>query len=92
MDIPNSFIQTCIEDKKDIFIINIKRVLVDILMKISPDIYGTYVITDRKGVNQLIVQYQNVIYGTMTAIILYYKKFRESIEDEGCGFNPYDPG
>ena len=39
-------------------IINIKGVLVDILMEIAPYVYGTYVITDRKGVKQLIVQLQ----------------------------------
>ena len=36
-------------------IIKIKGILVDILLGISPDVYGPYVITDRKGVNQPIV-------------------------------------
>ena len=27
----------------------------------------------------------------MTARILYYMKFRKSLEDEGYEFNPYDP-
>ena len=67
------------------------EVLVDILLDIALDIYGPYVITDRKGIKKLIIQYQNSIYGTMTASLLYYKKFRNSIEDEGYEFNPYDP-
>ena len=91
MDTPNVPIQTLIEDEKDMDIIKIMRVLVDILLDITPDLYGLYVITDRKGVKQLIVQCQNTIYGTMTTVMLYYKKFRNSIEDEGYDFNPYDP-
>ena len=77
MDIPNAFIQTHTKDEKDTAIINIRVVLVDILLEISPDVYGPYVITEQKGVKQLIVQCQNAIYGTMMASLLYYKKFRK---------------
>ena len=56
MDIPNAFIHTLIEDEKYMAIIKIRVVLVDILLEISPDVYGTYVITDRKGAKQIIVQ------------------------------------
>ena len=72
-------------------IINIRGVLVNILLEIAPDVYGSYVVTDRKGIKQLILQCQNSIYGTTTAILLYYKKFRRSLEDECYKFNPYDP-
>ena len=71
MDIPNAFIQTHTKDEKDTAIINIRVVLVDILLEISPDVYGPYVITEQKGVKQLIVQCQNAIYGTMMASLLY---------------------
>ena len=71
--------------------INIRRVLVDIMLEIAPYVYGAYFIMYHKGVKKLIVQCQNTIYGTMTTVMLYYKKFRNSIEDEGYDFNPYDP-
>ena len=71
--------------------IKIKGVLVDILLEISPDVYGPHVITYRKGVKQLILQCQIKIYGMMKACLLYYEKFRKSLEDEGYEFNPYDP-
>ena len=77
MDIPNAFIQTHIEDEKYMSTINIRRVLVNIILEISPDVYGTYLITDCKGVKHLIVQCQNTIYGTITASLLHYKKFRK---------------
>ena len=62
-------------------IINIRRLLVDILIKITLDVYGPYVITDRKGVKKLIVQCQNTIFGTMMARLINEKKSRKGIED-----------
>ncbi len=38
IDIPNAFIQTCIEDKKDMAIIKICGILVDVLCDIAPDV------------------------------------------------------
>jgi hypothetical protein len=49
IDIPNAFIQTRIENEKDMLIIKIRGLLVDMLVEIAPDIYKAYVTTDRKG-------------------------------------------
>ena len=87
----NAFIQARVQHKKDMAIINIIGVLLDILLGISPDIYDPYFITDRKGVKKLVVQCQNAIYGTMMSSMLYYQKFRKSLEMEGYEFNTYDP-
>ena len=84
MEIPNAFIHTCIDDDKDMVIINIRGVLVDILLEIVPDIYGPYVITDRKGGKKLMFQYQNAIYGTLAESLLYFKNFRKSLRGP-CG-------
>jgi hypothetical protein len=91
IDIPNAFIQTCIEDKKDMAIIKLCGVLVDILVEIAPDVYKSYATTDKKGVRQLVVQCQNALYGTMVASLLYYHKFTKSLTGIGFKFNPYDP-
>ena len=48
VDIPNTFIQTRIENEKYMDIIKIHRILVDRLLYIDPDVYGTYVNTDMK--------------------------------------------
>ena len=64
-------------------IIKIRVFLVDILLEISPDVYGLYVITNQKGIKKLIFQCQSVIYGKMTASLLYYKNFRKILECEG---------
>jgi hypothetical protein len=83
IDIPNAFIQTRVEDKKDMAIIMIRGILVDILLDIAPDVYKPYVTTDRKGVKPLIVQCQNAIYGTMMASLLCYNKFCKSLKSIG---------
>jgi hypothetical protein len=79
IDIPNAFIQTRVEDEGDMAIIKIRGVLVDILVKIAPDVYKSYVTTDKKGIKQLLVQCQNALYGTMVASLLYYRKFTKSL-------------
>ena len=91
VDIPNAFIQTRVEDEKDMAIIKIRGVLVDVLVDIAPSVYSRYVTTDKKGNKQLVVRCLNAIYGTMVASLLYYRKFRKSLEDTGFEFNPYDP-
>ena len=91
VDIPNAFIQTRIEDEKDMAIIKLRGVLVDILVEIAPDVYKSYATTDKKGVRQLVVQCQNALYGTMVASLLFYRKFTKSLIEEGFELNPYDP-
>jgi hypothetical protein len=51
IDIPNAFIQTRVEDEGDMAIIKICGVLVDILVQIAPNIYKSYIMTDKKGQN-----------------------------------------
>jgi hypothetical protein len=91
IDIPNAFIQTRIEDEKDMTFIKLRGVLVDILTDIAPDVYKPYVTKDKKGVKQVIVQCQSALYGTMVTSLLYYRKFVKSLTDIGFVINPYDP-
>jgi hypothetical protein len=65
VDIPNVFVQTRVENEKDMAFINIRGILVDILVEISPEAYKSYVSQDKKGNKQLLVQCQNALYGTM---------------------------
>ena len=91
VDIPNAFVQTAVEDEKDMAIIRLRGDLVDILVSIAPDVYKKFVTTDRKGSKVLIVQCQNALYGTMQASLLYYRKFTQSLTKIGFELNPYDP-
>ena len=90
IDIPNAFIQTVVEDRKRRVIIRIRGMLVDMLVKIAPEIYQSYVTTDGKGNKQILVECLNALYGTMVASLLYYKKFTKSLKDQGYKMNPYD--
>jgi hypothetical protein len=70
IDIANAFIQTRVEDEKDMVIIKLRGVLVDILVAIASNVYKSYARTHKKGVRQLVVQCQNALYGTMVASLL----------------------
>jgi hypothetical protein len=91
IDILNAFIQMWVEDKEDMAIIKICGVLMDILVQIAPDVYKPYVMTDKRGMKQLLVQCQNALYGTMVARLLYYHKFTKSLTSFGFEINQYDP-
>jgi hypothetical protein len=91
VDIPNAFVQTRVENEKDMAFIKIRGVLEDILVEIASDVYKSYVSRDKKGINQLLVQFQNTLYGTMVESLLYYRKFVKSLMDFGFIINLYDP-
>jgi hypothetical protein len=91
VDIPNVFVQTSVENEKDMAFIKICGVLVDFLVEIAQYVYKSYVSRDNKGMNQLLVQCQNVLYGTMVSSILYNRKFEKSLMEIGFIVNPYDP-
>ena len=67
VDIPNAFTQTRIEDEKDMAIIKVRGILVDMLEEIDPKTYKPYVTNDKNGTKQLVVKCLNAIYGTMVA-------------------------
>jgi hypothetical protein len=82
----------CISEiKKVMECIKIRGILVDILVEISPDVYNPYVLKDKKGVKQLLVQFQNALCGTMVAILSYYWKVTNSLMGIDFVINPYDP-
>jgi hypothetical protein len=91
VDIPNAFVQTRVENEKDVTFIKICGVLVDILAEIAPDVYKSYVSRYKKGMKQLMVKCHNALYGTMVASLLYYRKFVKCLTDVGFIINPYDP-
>jgi hypothetical protein len=90
VDIPNSFVQTVVEDEKDRAFILICGPLVNIMVSIAPDVYGPYVTVGKKGKKHLLVQCLTALYGTMVALLLYYKKFVKSLKSNGFKLNPYD--
>jgi hypothetical protein len=91
VDIPNAFVQTLVENEKEMAFIKIRGILVEILQEIATDVYKSYLSKEKKGSKQLLVQCQNAMYGTMVASLLYYRKFVKSLTDIDFVINPYDP-
>jgi hypothetical protein len=48
VDIPNAFVQTHVENEKDMAFIKIRGILVEILLEIAPEPYKSYVSQDKK--------------------------------------------
>jgi hypothetical protein len=89
LDVPNAFVQTDIPRTSERIIMKIRGSLVDILVKINPEMYKDYVVHEGKN-KVLYVEMLKALYGMMIASILYYKKFRKDIEEIGFVVNPYD--
>jgi hypothetical protein len=61
IDVPNTFIQTVVEDEKKRVIIRIRGMLVDMLARIAPDVYKEYVTLDKRGTKILLVECLNAL-------------------------------
>jgi hypothetical protein len=61
LDIPNTFIQTRVENEKECVIIRIRGVVVDWLVAIAQKVYSQYVTVGKKGDKQLLVECKNAI-------------------------------
>jgi hypothetical protein len=91
-DIPNAFIQTMlpkVEAGNKRVIMKITGVLVHLLVNISPEVYGPYVVSGKHR-KVLYVQVLRGLYGMLVAALLWYTKFRGDLEGKGYLFNPYD--
>ena len=74
-DIPNAFIQTNMPtdpDEKDRVIMKISGVLVDMLVELSPEEYGPYVVIEN-GKKVLCVRILKALCGMLAAALLWYK-------------------
>ena len=79
-----------LDGAKDCDIIRITGVIVDWLVKVAPKFFASNVATNSKGINSLLVECYNAIYGTMVAGLLYHCKFSSSLKNRGFTVNPYD--
>ena len=92
-DIANAFVQTdlAINGKSVIVLMAIRGTLVDMLVKIAPEVYGPYLTKDKKGNSLLYVKLLKALYGLMEASLMFYQKLRKDLEDKEFEVNPYDP-
>ena len=75
-DVPNAFIQAPMPEVKpgeERVMMKFTGVLVDILVQLSPEVYGPYVVFEN-GRKVIYVQVLRAIYGMLQAALLWYKK------------------
>ena len=65
--------------------------LAKFLVKADPSIYREYVTTLKNGLPILYVKLTKVLYGTLRAALLFYKKLRGNLEDIAFVINIYAP-
>jgi len=84
-DIPNAFIQASLENLKDgdeKVVMKVTGMLVDLLVKVAPDIYSPFVVFEN-GRKVLHLQVLKALFGMLQAALLWYKKFRSDLESIG---------
>ena len=91
IDIPNAFVTTRIENKKDIVIVRLRVKLAEMMVATTPEIYKKYVSVNRKGYLVLYVEALNALYGIIKVALLFYLKFVKNLKSIGFELNPYGP-
>ena len=91
VDVPNAFVQTRLEDDNDKAIMRMRGPLASLMVKIAPNVYGSYIRKNKLGELVLYVHLLNALYGIMKAALLYYRRFVSDIKSIGFELNPYDP-
>ena len=84
-DIPNAFIQAempDISDGEERVTMKITGVLVDMLVQLSPEIYGPYVVFEKQR-KVIYVQVLKAIDGMLQAALLWYNKNPTRIGERG---------
>ena len=92
-NIPNVFIQAHMLKTKagrECVIMKITGMLVNLLVKLSPNMYGPHVVFE-KGKKVLYQHVLWVIYRMLVAAILWYQKLQKDLELSRSEINPCDP-
>ena len=91
-DIANAFVQTdlAINDKPVFVLMAIKDTLADMLVNITPEVYGPYLTKDKNGNSLLYAKLLKAQYGLMEVSLMFYQKLRKDVEDQGFEVKPYD--
>ena len=65
--------------------------MVELLVKLQPELYRKYVITGKNGEPLLYVKLLKALYGLLRSALLFYKKLAGDLVNMGFEINPYDP-
>ena len=87
-DIPGAFLQTDY-DKGDIYI-KTEGDMVTLIEEIEPKYYKYLIFTDKRGRKCMYAESKKAIYGKLEALLLFWGKLSESLEEMGYQRNEYD--
>ena len=68
-DIPGAFLQA---DNPDYVLMQLDRILAELMVQVAPALYHKYVTTNAKGKAVLYVQLEKAVYGMMKSALLFY--------------------
>ena len=88
IDVENAFLQS---ENDQRIIITIRGKTDELLARVNPELYWSYVWYTKKGLPMLYVQIENALRGLLRAALLFYRKIRADLEDMGFEVNSYDP-
>ena len=77
------FVQTVLAiNGKPVFVLMaIRGTLADMLVKITPEVYGPYLTKDKKRNSLLYMKVLKALYGLMEASLMFYQILRKDLED-----------
>ncbi len=86
-DIQGAFLHADV--KEDITMV-LKGRLVELMVRVMPNLYRKYITVVRKETAILYVKMQKAQYGLLRSALLFYRKLVANLESDGCVLNPYD--
>ena len=88
IDVENAFLQS---ENDQRIIMAIRGKTAELLVRLNPALYWSYIWYTKKGVPMLYVLIEKALYGMLRAALLFYRKLRADLEYMGFEVNPYDP-
>ena len=86
-DIAGAFLKA---DQNDHVVVKFQGTAVDTLLNIDASKYKNFVVFE-KQTKVIYVKLLKAMYGTLTAPILWYRLFTNTLLENGFTLNPYDP-
>jgi hypothetical protein len=87
-EVPSAFMNTDVDEN---VLMVLQGELAEMMVHIATQIYRKYITVDKKGMAELYIKLQKVLYKLMRLSLLFYRKLRGELEDYGFIVNPYDP-
>ena len=86
VDILGAFLQA---DMDKLIYIKSEGIMADLLSKIDPKFYEKYVVSERRH-TVLYASLAHLMYGTLRASLLFWRKLTGILVDNGYNINPYE--